>query len=84
MHVINIALKRSPPLKYVLEGYLKNSRFSKVTEKIVFDRRVTFLTWNSIFYCCIFSHICAVTYVRDEGVKVVSKLMLEVRVPQCN
>lgn len=38
MHVINIALKRSPPLKYVLEGYLKNSRFSKVTEKIVFDR----------------------------------------------
>lgn len=38
MHVINIALEMSLPLKYVLEGYLKNSRFSKVTEKIVFDR----------------------------------------------
>lgn len=33
-----------PALKYVLEGYLKNRRFSKVTEKIVFDRWTTFLT----------------------------------------
>lgn len=38
MHVINIALEMGLPLKYVLESYLKNSRSSKVTEKIVFDR----------------------------------------------
>ena len=38
MHVINIALEMSLPLKYVLEDYLKNSRFSKATEKIVFGR----------------------------------------------
>lgn len=38
MHVIHIALEMSLPLKFVLEGYLKNSRFSKVTEKIAFDR----------------------------------------------
>ena len=38
MHVINIAFEMNLPLKYVLESYLKNSRSSKVTEKIVFDR----------------------------------------------
>lgn len=38
MHVINIALEMSLPLKYVLEGYLRNSGFSKETEKIAFDR----------------------------------------------
>lgn len=38
MHVINIALEISLPLGYVLKGYLKNSRFSKVAERIAFDR----------------------------------------------
>ena len=36
------------------------------------------------FYCCLFSHIRAVTDKRNEGVKFVSKLMCEVTVPQWN
>lgn len=70
-------------LKYVLEGYLKNSRFSKVTEKIIFDRLIAFLTPNS-FLLLSSPHICTDRDMRVEGVKFVLKLMCKVTVPQWN
>lgn len=36
--VINIAPDISLPLRYVLKGYLKSSKFSLVAEKIELDR----------------------------------------------
>lgn len=48
MHVINIALGMSLPWT-VLDGYLKNSTFSKVTVKVVFDRWLALLMWDFFF-----------------------------------